>query len=173
LPHAKASAFQAYLPGQLSSLSGEGLADIGFSVPDTYNTAQSEANGIENNYVTQFGPDPSALRTALTDELTAQGSYLTADDIVARAQAQSCAGCHRLSNNADLGGGITWPTSQGFTHVTERETEVVDGQVRFTISSALVDEFLPHRKAVLERYLDGNLVLKLIPLRPIGGFLVH
>jgi hypothetical protein len=44
---------------------------------------------------------------------------------------------------------------------------------RFTISSALTDAFLPHRKDVLERYLDDNLLLKLIPLRPIGGFLVH
>jgi hypothetical protein len=52
-------------------------------------------------------------------------------------------------------------------------TEVVDGQVRFTISTALVNEFLPHRKQVLERSLDGNLLLKLIPLRPIGGFLTH
>jgi hypothetical protein len=173
LPHAKASAFQAFLPGQVAGLGADNIPDIDFDVPDTYNTAQSEANGIENNYVTQFGLGPSALRTALGNALVAQGSALTPDDLVARAQAQSCAGCHRLSNGKDLGGGIVWPASQGFTHVTERETEVVDGQTRYTISAALVNEFLPHRKEVFERYLDDNLILKLIALRPIGGFCVH
>lgn len=173
LPHPKASAFQAYLPGQIATLSASSTADFGLAVPNTYNTAQSQANGLENNYVQQFGAGPSALRTALGNALTAHGSSLTPDDIVARVQAQSCAGCHRLSNGAALGGGIVWPNSQGFTHVTERETEVVDEQVRFALSSALVDEFLPHRKDVLERYLANNLILRLIPLCPIGGYLVH
>jgi hypothetical protein len=173
LPHERAAAFQTHLRTQVAGLAASNIPDIDFAVPDTYNTAQSQANGLENNYLAQIGPDPSALRAALAAELMEQGSYLTPDQIVARAQAQSCAGCHRLSNNADLGGGIVWPPSQGFTHVTEREVEVVDGLARFTISSALTDAFLPHRKDVLERYLDGNLLLKLIPLRPIGGFLVH
>lgn len=173
LPHVKASAFQAYLPTQVATLSATSSADFGISVPDTYNTAQSQANGTENNYVAQFDAEPSAFRSALTSALAAQGSSLTPDNIVARVQAQSCAGCHRLSNGADLGGGIIWPSSQGFTHVSERETETVDGQERFALSSALVDDFLPHRKDVLERYLDHNLILRLIPLCPIGGFLVH
>lgn len=173
LPHAKAGAFQSFFEDQVAGLAAQNLPDITFAVPDTYNTAQSQANGVENNYLTQLGPDPSALRTTLATELLALGSPLTPDQIVLRAQAQSCAGCHRLSNGADLGGGIVWPPSQGFTHVTERETEVVAGQTRFTISSALTDVFLPHRKDVFERYLDDNLLLKLIPLRPIGGFLVH
>jgi hypothetical protein len=172
-PHGKASAFQAFFPSQVAKLSGATLADIGFEVPDTYNTAQSEANGIENAYVTQFGTAPSALRSALAAALTAQGSSLTPDQIVARAQALSCAGCHRLSSNADLGGGLVWPASQGFTHISERVTEVVDGEIRFTLSDALVNDFLPHRKEVLERYLDGNLLLGLISLRPIGGLLTH
>lgn len=173
LPHAKAFGFQAHFVTQVPGLAASNIADIDFSVPDTYNTAQSQANGAENNYVTQFGPDPSALRSAVGYELAALGSGLTPDQIVARAQAQSCAGCHRLSNGADLGGGVIWPPSQGFTHVTERETEVVGGLTRYTISSALTDAFLPHRKDVLERFLANNLLLKLIPLRPIGGFLVH
>ena len=173
LPHPKAGAFQTYFEEQVAALSAPNIPDIDFTVPDTYNTAQSQANGVENNYLVQFGLGSSALRTALTAKLAAQGSLLTPDQIVARAQAQSCAGCHRLSNNADLGGGVVWPPSQGFTHVTERETEVAGGLTRFTISSALTDVLLPHRKDVLERYLDDTLLLKLIPLRPIGGFSVH
>jgi hypothetical protein len=173
LVHPKASAFQAYLPSQVAALSGDTLADINFEVPDTYNTGQSQANGTENNYVLNFGTGPSALRTALADQLSAVSSPLTPDDIVARAQAVSCAGCHRLSNSAPLGNGIVWPPSLGFTHVTERETEVVDGQTRYRLSNALLYEFLPHRKQVFEDYLNDSLLLKLIPLRPIGGFCVH
>jgi len=85
----------------------------------------------------------------------------------------SCAGCHRLSNNADLGAGITWPPSLGFTHVTERVTEVVNGETRYVLSDALVNNFLPHRKEVLDDYLNHTLVLALLNLHPIGGFLTH
>ena len=173
LVHAKASAFQSYLPSQVASLSGGTLADINLTVPDTYNTGQSEANGTENNYVVNFGTAPSALRTALAAQLSALSSSLTPDDIVARAQAVSCAGCHRLSNNAPLGDGLVWPPSLGFTHITERETETVGGQTRYLLSAALLDDFLPLRKQVFEDYLNHSLLLKLIPLRPIGGFCVH
>jgi len=172
-PHPRGSAFQAFLPSQVPTLNATSIPDMSIGIPDTYNTGQSQANGIENNYVTQFGPDPSAFRTALAGALASAGSALTPDHVVARVQALSCAGCHRLSNNADLGGGMFWPPSQGFTHVTERETEVVDGLTRYTISDALVNEFLPHRQDVMERYLEHNLLLKLLPLRPIGGLLVH
>lgn len=173
LPHPRSAAFQNFFPSQVATLSGATLADINMAIPDSYNTGQSQANGTENNYVTQFGIAGNALRTALENTLLGQGSTLTPDNIVARAQAVSCAGCHRLSNNADLGAGITWPPSLGFTHVTERETEVVDGEARYLLSAALLDEFLPHRKQVFEDYLNDCLVLKLIPLRPIGGFLIH
>jgi hypothetical protein len=173
LPHAQASAFQSFFPSQVATLKGSTLADINASIPDGYNTGQSQANGLENNYVTQLGVGVSSLRTALQGALLGQGSALSADNIVARVQAVSCAGCHRLSNNADLGGGITWPPSLGFTHVTERETEIVDGQERYLLSAALLDDFLPHRKQVFDDYLNDCLILKLIPLRPIGGFFVH
>ncbi|MET0790264.1 MAG: hypothetical protein ABW061_01970 [Polyangiaceae bacterium] len=173
LVHAKASAFQAFFPGQLGNLSGTTLPTINFDVPDSYDTAQSQASGLENSYVTHFGTLPGALRSALTTALVSAGSALTPDQVVARAQAVSCAGCHRLSNNADLGAGITWPPSLGFTHVTERETEIVDGETRYVLSDALVDQFLPHRKEVLDAYLNHSLVLALLNLHPIGGFLTH
>ena len=173
LVHAKASAFQAFFPGQLGNLSGSTLPTINFEVPDSYDSAQSQASGLENSYVTHFGLLSGALRSALSTALASAGSTLTPDNVVARAQAASCAGCHRLSNNADLGDGITWPPSLGFTHVTERETEVVDGETRYVLSDALANHFLPHRKEVLDAYLDHNLVLALLNLHPIGGFLTH
>ena len=105
--------------------------------------------------------------------MTALGSTLTPDQIVLRAQALSCAGCHRHNNNVDIGGGLVWPSSIDFTHVTEREPETVDGQVRFRISNALINEFLPHRKQILEDYLNDKPLKVKGPKDPIGGRRVH
>ena len=173
--HARTADFQAFLPAQVNTLSGDTIPEIAIAIPDTYNSGQSEANGNpESNFAAQLGVEPSPLRLALQASLTAAGSSLTVDQVVARAQAQTCAGCHRISNSADLGAGLIWPPSLGFTHVTERETEVVDGQTRYRISDALTSTFLPHRQKLFEQYLDRTLVVRLLtPLRPIGGLLVH
>jgi hypothetical protein len=171
--HPRAPAFQAFLPGQVGTLSGATIPEIAVAIPDSYNSGQSEASGTtEGNLAVQLGSGASPLRAALTSALAS--STLTADHVVARVQAQTCAGCHRISNNADLGGGITWPPSLGFTHISERETELIDGSTSYVLSPALNDVFLPHREVLLERYLSRSLVLRLItPLQPIGGLLVH
>ncbi len=173
--HPKRAAFQSYLPGRVPTLIGATLPEIAVDIPDTYNSGLSEASGTtETNYAMNFGTAPSALRTALTTALAQAGSPLTADNLIARLQGQSCAGCHRLSNDADLGGGLTWPASLGFTHVTERETEPADVGVRYKLSDALNNAFLPHRQELLQQYLDRTLLVRLTtPLEPIGGFLVH
>lgn len=173
--HARKEAFQAFLPEQVKTLVGATIPDIGIAIPDTYNSGQSEANGTtEGNFAAQLGVEASPLRSALQASLTAAGSSLSVDQVVARAQAQTCAGCHRISNNADLGAGLIWPASLGFTHVSERETELVDGGARYVISEALTNTFLPHRQELLEQYLDRTLIVRLLtPLRPIGGLLVH
>ena len=77
------------------------------------------------------------------------------DQIVLRAQALSCAGCHRLSTTAPdngLGNGMIWPASLGFVHVSEQLMET-DVPTRFRISDALKNAFLPARKANIEKYL--------------------
>jgi hypothetical protein len=164
----------------VKALAAPNLTDIDFKVPDEFNTAQSQASGSdENNYAAQFTPDPSQLRRDVQEELDAIGSALSPDDIVLRAQALSCAGCHQLNNGQRVGGDLTWPSSLGFTHTTEQETETVDGQVRFLISEALIKVFLPKRKQVLEDFLNG---IPLIDIRlqefrgpkdPIGVRRVH
>ena len=47
---------------------------------------------------------------------------------------------------SDLGHGLTWPFSLGFVHVNEAGN----------LSPALRDVFLPHRKRVLEDFLNGT-----------------
>jgi hypothetical protein len=171
-----APAFRAYFPSQVASLNASAITGLDISTPDTFNTAQSQASGTtaaEMRYSVQFGTGPSSLRTDLQTQLTNLGSALTPDDIVARAQALSCAGCHRLSNNAPLGGGLTWPASQGFTHVTERATEVVGGETRFQISDALINHFLPARQAIFEDCLNNRPRPSKGPNHPLSGSNTH
>ncbi|HYQ45606.1 MAG TPA: hypothetical protein VER11_26715 [Polyangiaceae bacterium] len=174
--YATAAAFRSFFPSQVANLNASTIPGLDISTPDTFNTAQSQASGTtaaEMRYSVQFGTGESSLRTALQTQLTALGSTLTPDDIVARAQALSCAGCHRLSNNAALGGGLTWPASQGFTHVSERATEVVGGETRFQISDALINQFLPARQAIFEDFLNDRPRPLKGPTHPLSGSSSH
>jgi hypothetical protein len=173
---ATAPAFRSYFPSQVSSLNGNTIPGLDISTPGTFNTAQSQASGAsaaEMRYSVQFGTGPSSLRTNLQTQLSSLGSTLTPDDIVARAQTQSCAGCHRLSNNVALGGGLIWPASLGFTHVTERQTEVVAGETRFVISDTLLNQLLPARKAIFEDFLNNRPRPSKGPTHPLSGSLTH
>jgi hypothetical protein len=170
--HPETGAFRAAFVEQVARLAAPTLAEIDIVVDDRFNTGQSQASGLENNYVEQFkGPGP--LRDAIAARLAELGSPLTPDDIVARAQSLSCAGCHRHSNNLAIGAGLIFPPSIGFVHVSERDTEVVDGVTRFKLSDALVNEFLPKRKQVLDDYLNENLPVPSDPKERLGKRRVH
>jgi len=174
--YSTAPAFRTFFPSQVANLNATTIPGLDISTPDTFNTAQSQASGAsaaEIRYTVQFGTSPSSLRTDLQTQLTTLGSTLTPDDIVARAQALSCAGCHRLSNNAPLGGGLIWPASQGFTHVSERETEVVGGETRFMLSGALINHFLPARQAIFEDFLNNRPRPSKGPTHPLSGSNTH
>jgi regulator of sigma D len=171
-----APAFQSFFPSQVASLAASTVPQIDIGVPDLFNTAQSQASGstaAEMKYRDQLGSGASTLRSDIQTQLTALGSSLTPDEIALRAQAQSCAGCHRLNNNVDIGGGLIWPASLGFTHVTERETEVVGGQTRFRLSNALIDALLPARKAILEDFLNDRPRPSKGPDHPLSGSRSH
>jgi hypothetical protein len=171
-----ASAFRSFFPSQVAALNASTIPGLDIDTPDLFNTAQSQASGTsaaEMRYLPQLGTEMSSLRTDLQTELTSLGSVLTPDDIVARAQALSCAGCHRLSNNAPLGGGLTWPASLGFTHVTERATEVVQGEPRFVLSDALVNWLLPARQAIFEDFLNDRPRPSKGPSAPLSGSHTH
>ena len=164
--------FQAEFLEQVQSLAGNDLAGMSMHVADEYNSAQSQANGSEeSDLVVQFA-EGGAFADAIQTELDNLGVKLEPMDIIARAQTQTCAGCHRISNGTDLGNGLLWPSSQGFTHVSERNPEVVDGVTRFTISDALTGTFLPARKNVMEQYLRGRTV-RSTRARTIGGSHTH
>lgn len=170
-----AADFRAFFPAQVASLAAADLTGIRMEVPDEFNTGRSISSTAfdEMKYLDQLGDEPSDLRDAIAIELTALGSTLTVDDIVLRAQAMSCAGCHRLSRSQSLGAGLVWPEPSGFVHVDERSIEVVDGVERFLLSPALIDVFLPHRKQVMEDFLENKPRVPKGPGNPIGGFRGH
>jgi hypothetical protein len=147
------------------------------NVSDVFNSAQSQAASAvaETNYPYHFGTGTNAFRTAIQTSLTSLGSTLTPENVVARAQVTACAGCHRFSNNANLGNAMIWPPSLGFTHVSERDAdlETVAGVTRYQISDALENLLLPHRKQVLEDFLNEVPRPQMPPGDPIGGRWVH
>jgi hypothetical protein len=166
----------------VAALAADTISGISIDLPDEFNAAQSlSLNGVVDDYVAQAGAGQSALRTRIESALASMGSTLTADHIIKRAQAMSCAGCHMLNNNMDIGGGLVWPesapsppgTASGFVHVSERLTETVDGVTRFVISPALIGEFLPARKQLLDDFLNDKPRHHGHPDAPIGGRRVH
>jgi hypothetical protein len=171
-----APAFQADFLNRVAGLAAPSLNGIGLSTPDVFNSGQSEANGTtETNYYANFPAGDNAFRSAIQGALTGLGSSLTPDEIVHRAQTMSCAGCHRISNNVALGGGLAWPPSLGFTHVSERDVdlEVVDGVTRYRISTALTGTLLPSRKQLVEDFLNNVQLPAGPPNTPIGGRWTH
>jgi hypothetical protein len=120
------------------------------------NDAQSPIN-FANRYSGHFDNDlplGSPFRTSIANELANIGSTLSSDNIIARAEALSCKGCHQYSNNANLGGGVTFPSSMGFVHTSEFTEAGPDG-TRFRISNALIGTFLPAREAIMESFLNA------------------
>ncbi|MCH2169533.1 hypothetical protein MK489_02015 [Myxococcota bacterium] len=150
--------FKRHYLTQVKNLATPDINSFFAVAPDQFNAGQSNAQLDENDYPQHFATSPRFQR-AVEYQLRRLGSRLTPDELVRRSMALSCAGCHRLNNNSpdnDLGDGIIWPPSLGFTHVSEFQTETIDGSEHFLISDALVDVFIPHREQVFEDYLDDN-----------------
>lgn len=176
--HPRAAAFHAELVARVPGLTAATVGGLGLAVSDAFNSGQSQAAAavVETNYAFHFGAGAAGgLRPALAARLAALGSPLSPDDVVARTQAMSCAGCHRFSNGADLGGGLTWPPSLGFTHVSERDAdlELAGEVVRYRLSPALIDHFLPARAALVEDYLADRPRPARPPDAPLGNRWSH
>lgn len=154
-----ANGFQAEFIKQVKSLASSNINLIGMKTPNVDNAGQSSEQDDTNDYSCNAGftrasgdflcgsfSQNTSLASAIQTELTAIGSTLTPTDILQRATTQSCAGCHELSPGTSLGGGLTWPQSEGFTQVNESGFQSV----------ALTGTFLPFRSKVLTRFIDNH-----------------
>ena len=138
--------FLEHVPGLAAST----VMGVTMNIPDTFNTGQSTSFnfGAPDNYPSAFsagGGNGSVFGQQIQAKLTAIGSTLTPANIVTRALSQSCAGCHELAAALPIGGGLTFPNSLTFVHVSESGA----------LSSALTGTFLPHRAAVLADFLQA------------------
>lgn len=137
------------------------IKDLKLDTPDEFDSGDSESTESPSgpmDYLTAFESSPQ-FKKNIEKWIHHSGSKLTAEDMVKRAQTQSCAGCHRLSSGANLGGDAHWPKSLGFTHIelADPEDNGPDGK-RYKISDALgnaTNGFLLHRKENMENFLKG------------------
>lgn len=145
-------AFEQFFAAQTPSLAVADINAFNMADDERFNPAESDsqlpAPGVYDQQLGTSGSLHAAINAALPP-----ASGLTPTHIARRAKALSCAGCHELSNNDDLGAGIRWPNSLGFVHVSEFAS---NGS--FPISPALSNVFLPHRRQVLTDFIQSQCV---------------
>lgn len=168
----------AGLPGLATNFQSEVLAQVTldrlgnpdintftYEVKADKNAAESQSLGpTVDHYPNQYnGSTDAGFRTNLN--ALAAGFGLTGNQIVNRATAQSCAGCHQpstfgLTAPNSIKPGQSWPDSLGFVHVDvfTRAFNVADGfdvtqfsgnANGFNVSPALLTTFLPARRTNL------------------------
>jgi hypothetical protein len=138
--HSRAPGFQTAFLTNMASLQATSAATIGMFDAGRFDEFESVSQGgdvIYRNFAT------AAFKTQIAAAAT---TGLTANNILDRAETQTCGGCHQLSNGANLGGGVTWPQSLGFVQIDE------GGR----LSPALTQVFLPRRAQVLKTFLDSQ-----------------
>jgi hypothetical protein len=146
-------AFHKWFVKQVKNLE---VADVNrFFITDvgTFNSGQSTSEGDFDVFRLQSGFG-TPFRDAIQGAITVPG--VTTDQILNRMLTLSCAGCHEHANfpeNADLGDGLPWAPSLGFTHISEEFTEDGPFGPRFPLSPTVTDIFLPHRQKVMEDFL--------------------
>jgi hypothetical protein len=146
---------------EVDSLSNADINLFSMSTAAKYDSGESEEGG-PNATVPPPMDFANAFKNSLAFKARIQAkisgsSGLKADDVISRAQTQTCAGCHHLSVNANLGGGLTWPSTlpPTFTHEQLASPENGPDGPRYQISEALQKVFLPSRKRVIEDFLAG------------------
>lgn len=99
-------------------------------------------------------PAGAAYRDRIAAELQKIGSTLTPQQIVLRAETQTCVGCHFLG--APVGEGVEFPAAfDFFQHVTEDQFENGEGGPgsRYAISPAIRNTFGPNRIRILRDFI--------------------
>ncbi len=151
--------FRSQFLANMGSLLINDLSTFSLTVQDdAHNNGQSHASGstFENSFLAQANQSSDAsFRNAIQARAQQLGSNLTTDQILNRATAMTCGGCHEpsafgLTGANSVGNGQSWPFTLGFTHVTEFSTNG-----KFDISPALINVFLPARKADMEAFINS------------------
>jgi len=112
-------------------------------------------------YASQFNQSQStdagkAFRAQIDAELKRIGSTLAPEDIVVRAETQSCNGCHFVPQS--VGGGLIFPGTVDGAHISQTAKVAGDGgpNTRWLMSSAMESLFVPNRVRILREFLTSG-----------------
>jgi len=143
--HANSSSFVTSFENQVTTtdLAASNLNAIKMTVQNQFNEFESISQAFNVVYA-DFAN--ASVGASIANKLAQIGSTLTVNDILHRATTQTCAGCHQVSVGQPLGGGLTWPGTLGFVHIDEGSN----------VSPALTEQFLPHRRTVLEGFINAR-----------------
>ena len=156
--------FQQSVLAQVGQLSIDDVNRFSYQVPVVFDAARSESQtgGIQDDYFEAYSAGvgrPGGFKSQLAARSGLASPALTDQQIVNRATAMSCAGCHQprtfglLEPNA-IGPGKAWPNSATFVHVNAEDENGVHA-----LSPALTDEFLPTRAKNLAAVLGESVCL--------------
>jgi hypothetical protein len=125
-------------------------ASVGMEVPRRFDDFQSVSFPEDVDKPATFAGQ-SDIGARIGAKLKAvEACKITADHILNRAGAVSCAGCHQFARGVEIAPKVLWPApaGNGFVHITE------DHQ----LSPALETEFLPARRRNLDNILKPSAV---------------
>lgn len=136
------------------------MNELGAGFEFRFNEFQSNAQGGGETPAATAG---TAIKTAIPDTWTSPiGNRTIAEaELLNRAGAITCGGCHGLSAGQPIGSfngaPVTWPNvaPSGFVHISVQK----DGAGNHVISQALTNFFIPFRKAVTEDILNTTTAL--------------
>ena len=149
---------------QVGALGANNINTFSYQVPLQFDAARSQSQNppLADHYFeayTNVPGVPGGFRTQLVTAAGAVAPALTDKQVVNRALALSCAGCHQpsafglLAANS-IGTGMSWPDSAGFVHVRAEASGGVHA-----LSSALTTTFLPARAQNLVNMLNDKVCI--------------
>jgi hypothetical protein len=157
---AQAQAFRNAFVEQVPNLAVKNVSEYFMDIPREYLMAESDPSDDikEFDYLAPFNASKASapdFKNRIQTKLTAAGSTMTPEQLVRRAETQTCVGCHFLSG--PVGDGLNFPHPIDDTqHITEDTLEPGEGGQRYLISTALRDTFVPHRMQILLDFINSG-----------------
>jgi hypothetical protein len=157
---------QSVVLPQVDQLAIDDVNRFTYQVPVAFDAARSQssppvltARDLYREAYTSVPGHPGGFREKLASKAAASAPALTEAQVVNRAAALSCAGCHQpqafgLTAVNSIGPGKSWPDSAAFVHVKAEASGGVHA-----LSPALTTTFLPARAENLAKLLSDRACL--------------
>ncbi|HVR39843.1 MAG TPA: hypothetical protein VMU84_12170 [Thermoanaerobaculia bacterium] len=163
----QARAFRDEFVRQVPTLAINDLNLFHMKIPNEY--LMVESNPIESfgafAYELPFnqskaGGEGLVFRERIQAELDRVGSTITPENIIVRAEHQTCHGCHGFNGAIPLGGGLKLEIGFGGIQMISEDI-LMDGEAgpgtRYGVDPIVEKQFVPHRMQILQDFLrDGT-----------------